>query len=789
MNMKFHHPSLLAIAGLLLIGLVFFHQLLLSGEIVNATDILTQQYFWNVFTKDNLLTDPCFRTWLPYINAGTPFHGGVDLIFRPIKLFTLLVLPVHIAFGYEIVLYLFLMGVGMYFYMRELNVPHLTSFLASLFLMLNGEIVSLINAGHVNKIGAIFPVTFVFYTFERALQRKTLSAFLVTGCALGFQFWQGHIQISYYTCIAVGLYFLIRIGIMGWRERRAKQLATLTAYALLMVITFLLLAAVNFLPLIAFSQVSERAKGVSYEFATSWSMPPEELITYAIPQFFGLRRLNHFEDEDILPYWGRMPFTQTGRYFGVLPLLFLFLAVCFVRNKHVVTLGVLALVILLLGMGKYLPTYKLLYEYVPGFNMFRVPQMILFLFAFATSALAGFGAAWLFRDFSARQERRFRIFLLGGMMTFLVSWVLTLLLPQSKETVLAMFEQAFMRKGATPEIASARFMNIFKGALLFNVFLGLSLFVLGLRLIKSVSRWKLVLAILGVFLVDIWLFNEKYLDTIPLEGSHYINKNDTIRYCLNHPGLYRILPMTNKPPTYAVSNKFLLYELFSVAGYEAVGVQYYNDYLARMTLGSPLIDLLNIKYIILPKGVQFTDGQPLRLGDTIEPYKVVMDADAVLLENRRMLPRAFAVHQASVLTGREEILAVLQDPMFHPRETVVLEDAPPVAPPAQPVPAAASNVRITDYANRRIQMTATMASDGFVVLSEKYYPGWRAWIDGQPTPIYKANYTLQAVAVPQGAHTLTFAYHPTDFWWGLAITLITGLSVAGALVFGKKAER
>ncbi len=778
--------SVIAIAAVGLIGLMSFHQLLFSGEVVNATDILTQQYFWNVFLKDTLLQDPCFRTWLPYINAGRPIGGGLNIIFQPVKFITLLVLPVHIAINYEIALYLLLLGVGMYGFMRELQVSRLASFLSALFLMLNGEIVSLINAGHVNKIGTIFPVTFVFYTLERALRRKTLSAFVLTGCALGVQFWQGHIQISYYTCLAVGIYFLIRTGVMYRREKEGKRILRLAAYGVVMVVVFLLLSAVKFLPLISFSQVSERAEGVSYEFATSWSMPPEELITYAIPQFFGFRRLNTFEDEDIIPYWGRMPFTQTGRYFGLLPLLFMMLALCVVRQKHVLTLGILALVVLLLGMGRYIPTYRLLYEYVPGFNMFRVPQMILFLFAFASSALAGFGVEWLFHHFSEEKERHFRFFLLACIVVLLFSWLVTMLLPQSKDALLAMFDEAFMRKGADSEMASARFTNIFKGILLFNVVFGMSLFVLGLRLVKHFPRWGLFLAILAVFLPDIWLFNEKYIDTIPLEGSHYINENDTIRYCKAHPGLYRILSLARKPPTYNVSNKVVYHKLFSVSGYEAVGVQYYNDYLHNMALGSALIDLLNIKYLVFPKGAQL-GGKRLKVGESLGHYEVVMDADALLVENHHALPRAFPVHHAQIIPHKEQMFSTLLHPQFNPAEHVIFEETLPqnmlASLEEEPsISSSQSKVEITEYFNRTIRLNAAMADNGFLVLSERYYPGWKAYVNGQETPVYKANHTLQAIFLPRGNHEILFRFEPSQFMLGLWITLLTCLGLFGVVV-------
>jgi hypothetical protein len=775
-----------AIGGLLLICLIVFHQPLFSGEIVNASDILTQQYFWNIFTKDNLVKDPCFRTWLPYINGGSPAGGGLDLIFRPVSLLTLLLLPVHLAINYEMVIYFFLLGVCMYFYMKELGVSALNAFLAALFLMLNGEIVTLINAGHVNKIGAIALIPLVFWALERALKRKTLGAFLLTGAVLGIQFWQGHVQISFYLCIAVGIYYLVRIGLLYRQERNTKQLAKLLVYALVMVLVFLALSAVEFLPLLSFAQVSERAEGVSYEFATNWSMPPEEIITYLIPGFFGLRRLNYDDDEPrLLPYWGRMPFTQAGRYFGILPFLFVILGLCFVRNKHVLTLSILAGIVLLLGMGKYIPTYKFLYDYVPGFNKFRVPQMILFLFAFATSGLAGFGSEWLFADLSETKEKRLRIFLVVLVTICLLSWIIAIWLPQLKDVVITYFHEAFSRKEGTPEIAATRFQNIVSGLLLFNIMLSLAVFIFGLRLGKTIRiRW-VVAALILVFIVDIWIFNAHYIDTVPLEGSIYIKENDAIRYCLKNPGLYRILPMTDTPDEYSTFNKYVYYKLFSVAGYEAVGVQYYNEYLRNMALGSRLIDLLNIKYIILPKGVTF-DNTPVAVGKTVGPYKVVMDADAVLLENPNYLPRVFPVHYLYVPKKPEEILPTLSHPAFNLREVVILEEYPNVQLSPENIPSNQSTATITYYFNRTIQVKATMATEGFLVLSEKYDPGWKAYVNGRPTRIYKANYTFQALYLPKGEHVVTFAYQPTQFILGFGLTTITGLLLLGVWLYKRK---
>ncbi|MCP4404707.1 MAG: YfhO family protein [bacterium] len=764
---------------MLILCAVSFYPLLFTDEIVNATDILTQRYFWNVFVKENLLADPCFRTWMPYVNAGTPFSGGLDVLFRPVYFLTLLVLPVHTGINYECVIYLFLAGFFMYFYMKELRLSTVSAFFAALFLMLSGQIVSLINAGHMNKLAAIVFTPLVFWMFERALRRQTLSAFLGASLALGIQFWQGHIQISYYTCLAVGIYYVIRIGILYLQEREFRQIRKLTAYALLMVIVFLLLSAVTFLPTISFARVSDRAQGVSYEFATSWSMPPEELISYLIPNFFGLRRLNYHEDEKIIPYWGRMPFTQTGHYLGLLPILFAILTLCFVRNKHVLTLTVLGGLVLILGMGKYIPTYKLLYAYMPGFDKFRVPQMILFLFAFALSGLAGFGIEWFLVDFSKKKEKRLRIVVLVLIAILLFSWLLLVLEPLVNSDLLTLFNQAFSRKGASQEIAQERLNSIFSGILLFNMVLGFSLFVLALRLNAKVRlRWVIGLLVL-VFIFDMGLFNSKYIDTVSLETSHYARENNAIRYFKENPGLYRVLPTTESPEGYGPFNKFVAYQIFSVTGYEAVGVQYYNEFLGQLFMGSPLVDMLNIKYIILPR----EEEQPIKIGDKLGPYSVVMHSDALLLENPNYLPRAFPVHNVEVLTNKDDIFKTFYDPQFNPRETVILEEAPDVQPAENSSPSSTSEVEIEHYFNRKIEMSASMVSDGFLVLSERYYPGWKAYVNGQPTPIYKADYTLQAIFLPKGEHDILFSFQPTQFILGFSITLLTACFLAGVWLY------
>jgi len=84
-----------------------------------------------------------------------------------------------------------------------------------------------------------------------------------------------------------------------------------------------------------------------------------------------------------------------------------------------------------------------------------------------------------------------------------------------------------------------------------------------------------------------------------------------------------------------------------------------------------------------------------------------------------------------------------------------------------------------------IETTSSQA--GFLLLSDAYYPGWRARLDGQEETVYRADYLFRAVLVPSGQHVVEFTFDPIAFKIGLAVTLTTVAAlVAVAIVFAKK---
>nr|MBA3388430.1 YfhO family protein [Rubrobacter sp.] len=234
--------------------------------------------------------------------------------------------------------------------------------------------------------------------------------------------------------------------------------------------------------------------------------------------------------------------------------------------------------------------------------------------------------------------------------------------------------------------------------------------------------------------------------------------------------------------------------LQSIQGYNAVHVTHYDEYIKAVNeeaqnyhdtdvfpagLDSPLLDLLNVRYIIVPAVTQPDQGTLRELKDA-HPT-VYGDERVEVLENRDALPRAWIVHSARQAEP-EEALELLDSGEVDPRETALLEEAPP--PLDLPGDASADRASVTRYEADRVRLETSTGAPGLLVLSEVYYPAWKAYIDGRPAPIYRADHLLRAIPVPAGEHTVELQYESSSLRAGMAISL-TATAVLVALTLAR----
>jgi hypothetical protein len=180
----------------------------------------------------------------------------------------------------------------------------------------------------------------------------------------------------------------------------------------------------------------------------------------------------------------------------------------------------------------------------------------------------------------------------------------------------------------------------------------------------------------------------------------------------------------------------------------------------------PYHDLLNVRYVVKTAAV----------GD---PEPVYEDAYWKIYENPTAYPRAWLVHQVVVEESQEAAFQRLADPALDFRQVALLEA--PLPKTLQEPAGTTERVRFRSYEGNRIIAEVTAESDGLLVFSEMYYPGWRATLNREPAEIYRVNGGLRGVLVPRGENTITLEYAPFSIYAGGAVSLLTFFGVLSGL--------
>lgn len=259
--------------------------------------------------------------------------------------------------------------------------------------------------------------------------------------------------------------------------------------------------------------------------------------------------------------------------------------------------------------------------------------------------------------------------------------------------------------------------------------------------------------------------------------------------------LYRYQFASPETGVLLVNNRGTLYGLEDAQGYNPVQPRRFVEYMTALNgraqeyhdanvypdgITSPLLDLLNIRYIIVP-----ADAPENRaLYENLRA--VYADDEVVVLENPEALPQAWIVHDARQVAA-SDALSLLANREVDPRTTALLETEPPsLAPAANP---AAERVAMTVSEPDRLRLTTSTDAPGLLMLSESYDPGWRAYIDGKPAEVLAGDYLLRAVPLPAGEHVVELRYEPASLRTGvvisaatLLVTIVALLAIAGRAV-------
>jgi hypothetical protein len=216
------------------------------------------------------------------------------------------------------------------------------------------------------------------------------------------------------------------------------------------------------------------------------------------------------------------------------------------------------------------------------------------------------------------------------------------------------------------------------------------------------------------------------------------------------------------------------------------------DYVARLDWEDPS-EVSRIEIVALPFGPQGAGQLHIRgvslldrrdgsnvpvLLSTRGQFNQVHSGDVKVYEALDVLPRAYAVHHTRVIDDDTAALAAMADPAFDPARTAILAAGHELGDPQSD--RSISPVTVLSYEPEEIILQASLPEPGYVVLSDSWYPGWKATVDGQEATTERANLSFRAVHVPQGTHTVRWTYQSKSFLYGAGISAITLLAIVAA---------
>jgi hypothetical protein len=687
--------------------------------------------------------------WNPYMLGGYPAVGDINAqtFYPPNWAAALLASPAR-SFAILAWFHLGLTGVLMYGFLRSIRLRRLAALLGGIAWMLNGVTVVWLENPHRLSSAAWLPG--VFWLFELAVRCRRLAPAAGGGLLFGLMMLGGQPQYTALGGLYLAGYALAKA--LGRRNGRLRWAWHPVVILAIIAVLGLMLGALQLLPAYEFTLHSQReVRPLERWLRQCW--PLRHTVTLWVPDFYGTPVPGRY------PYWGTLNYAEFTYYFGVIPF---FLAVgtpLLRRTSTSCLLAALAGLTLLFAWGTPLTFFA---RWIPGMAYFGLRRML---------SLLPFLGAWLAAlALDTILRRR------GSIRTALAVTVMLVLLT----AVVLYAERMEVRvhwDGVWPDLLRT----------------GLILGV-GLAILVLARRWPRLAAGGLVLLTCLDLF-QWGLPFNPVAPERLLYPEGSLMERLREESdHFRVLPLQRRSHMFDVfgPNILSLYHLSEPTGYCAQLIRNHKELLYtidpfhvdRPDLLSgphpnlvisrnfcPLHSLLSVRFVLSSEELS-ADETGLRLLDVQEGI--------YLYENLAAMPRAYFVRQVQV-AGPEGTLAMLRDDSFDFSEAVILESPLPpgemAALEALHVQSNAS-VQIILHEPLRIELEVETEHPGLVVLTDPYYPGWRATVAGENAAIYRVNHDLRAVFVPAGSSTVAYEFRPTSVVIG-ALCAFAGVLSAG----------
>jgi hypothetical protein len=727
---------------------VFIGPLLLFGPALIRGEVLywglpTLQFVpWRTFALDALRHGQ-FPLWNPDLGMGAPLFANyqVALLYPP----NLLLLITPIAWGqtFLVMAHLVWAGLGMALLGRRLGLGPLAQIIASMSFSLSGYFIARVGFISMNAAGAWLPwiLLAVWYMVDRAEQpfwgkRGALLPTVLLAVVLSMQWYAGHAQLAWYSAI-----FAFAWGC--WQSYRQEGVRGVRRFAPMVVLAGFFgfcLTAAQLLPTLEYLHNSYRSSGVEFEQALTYSFWPWRLTELFSPYLFG----NPAEGN----YWGYANFWEDSIYIGIFAMLYALNGAfapgrdrISIRNFLLITVAIG----LILALGKNTPIFPFLFRWIPTFDSFQAPSRWMILVVFSLSMLAGIGVDhW--RAPAGRSLYWWRLATAGA-----VAFSITALLARS---FLSELQPTF-----APALAA----------------MGFWIFVVGMLALIANTKGTTMYWQLGVgtfALVNLVWFGKELIPTI---DHDYFEKESSFA---SEFGAEHRAYMPSEVEYDLTFNNFFRFDAFKpetdTLSPREVGLANTNllDRYASANNFDPFLPESYVKWIVQTESFEL-EPQKERLSFMDVSRLITIPAGGngeIEFEEISNPRRVWLVHDAIWVEDNIGAFTALEDPHFSIAETVILEGEGKNRQNGDDT--GAEILQFTEYSITSVEVVVQSNDGVWVVLSDTYYPGWRAFLDDNQTELYRANGNFRAVWSPSGEHTISFQYLPVWFVVGIVVSLI-----------------
>ena len=769
---------------LLIILVISLGSELFSGNVIGSAHLDSDLSYFLSLRKFTFYGDSSFPLWNPYLMCGVPLIAEIQsgLFYPPNIVFR--IFPLDIATNISLFIHLYLLALSTYIFGRQILISRAGAMIAASVFCFCGPVFLRLFAGHHTDLYTIAWIPAVFIIVNRIGNTSGYRNFIYLGLIFCLQFLAGHPQYMFYTVFISWLYLLF-VTRQLLRRNLIRSWALLHAGFIFSLCIAALLALPQIIPVYEMISMSPR-KSLNISDVAWFSFPPQNLLTFLTPLIFG--------DGVRLPYWGLYNLWEMCAYCGTMPLLLSAIALRhYKKANHVVFFLFLAMLAMIMALGGHTPLLKLFYHILPGFKMFRGHSKMHIFCCFAIALLAGIGYDALQR-YSIGKARRFIMPMLGGLVLFLILLMLIPYLRLMEDPVKSFLSYAQKDPRSylpVPVAENAEFVDaaIKQSAMSVRYFV-ISLF-LGIFLVLFTLRFgshRLLNTLTIIFiLTDLFIFGKTFVTSVDIH--HWDLKQEALEFLDRDKNQYRSAVITSLGPKYGVTS--LLHQI--IGDYPYVLSRYSRLYnlanrgkpsalmkISAIQRVSPVYNLFNLKYLVVNSN---------RTLDIPGWYQVYNDGVLSILHNEYAKKRVYLHRHIKIVNEENEaLLGVFELPSIRGEQIIVERDS--VAEFSFDSGSLLhrkdpnETVEIVKYSANRIELRAQLASDAWVILTDTFYPGWKATIDGQSeATIIPANYVFRAIHVPKGLHEIVFQYKPKYFSVSIMVALITLLGSCIAAVF------